>query len=105
MDISEHSFKLKLLEYKSQSKTQKPGIILKKKFLSNLYLKVLYSFLLKKVLSGKIHGRLLTYYFGKCKEQIHGLPKQEVYKNIIFHDSNYNQTIALSQLYDICNEN
>ena len=101
--VLETQVKFKVLYSYSTAFSKDENLILENKTsLLKIFLKLVYTTRLKKVLSGKVTNRLITNYFKKFTRDSGNLSESLIKSNKTILDSNYMNTLAISGIYELC---
>lgn len=101
--VLETQVKFKILYSYSTAFSKDENLILEDKVsLLKIFLKLIYTTKLKKVLSGKVTNRLIINYFKKFTRDSGNSSERSLKSNKTILDSNYMNTLAISSLYELC---
>jgi hypothetical protein len=102
--ILETQVKFKVLYSYSTIFSKNENLILKNnRNLVKIFLKLIYSIKLKKVLSGKVTNRLIINYFKKFTRDSGNVSENSLKSIKTSLDSNFMNTLAISSIYELCN--
>jgi len=102
--ILETQVKFKVLYSYSTIFSKNENLILKNnRNLVKIFLKLIYSIKLKKVLSGKVTNRLIINYFKKFTRDSGNVSENSLKSIKTSLDSNFMNTLAISSIYEVCN--
>jgi hypothetical protein len=101
--VLETQVKFKILYAYSTAFSKDENLILENKVsLLKIFLKLIYTTKLKKVLSGKVTNRLIINYFKKFTRDSGNSSERSLKSNKTILDSNYMNTLAISSIYELC---
>lgn len=101
--VLETQVKFKVLYSYSAAFSKDETLILETKLnFLKIFLKLIYTINLKKVLSSKVTNRLIINYFKKFTRDSGNVSESSLKSNRTILDSNYMNTLAISSIYELC---